>query len=87
MGSGTSLLSDEDSAVLTKILKEEYDKLLSEGYKEQDIQLKLKSKYNEIIASIVAEPLSTVEAVGQPASDGNDASTKIRKRRSLHGTT
>jgi hypothetical protein len=65
MGSGTSLLSPEDSAVLTQILKEEYDKLVAEGFGEQDIQLKLTSKYNEIIASITP--------VASSSKDGNES--------------
>jgi hypothetical protein len=65
MGSGTSLLSPEDSAVLTQILKEEYDKLVAEGFGEQEIQLKLTSKYNEIIASITP--------VASSSNDGNES--------------
>jgi hypothetical protein len=96
MGSGTSLLSPEDSAVLTQILKEEYDKLVAEGFGEQEIQLKLTSKYNEIIASITP-------SAGSTSGDGNDAGASVRgsrpgsagsmgsdnsarrKRRTLHG--
>ena len=84
MGSGTSLLSPEDSAVLTQILREEYDKLMAEGFTENEIQLKLTTKYNEIIASISTEP-STVENDRRPDSSGSNCSAG-RKRRSLHGT-
>lgn len=87
MGSGTSLLSNEDSAVLTQILKEEYDKLVAEGYKEHDIQLKLTSKYNEIVASIVTEPNGALDEVRGTCSEDSDGTKKSRMRRTLHGTT
>lgn len=87
MGSGTSILSPEDSAVLTQILKEEYEKLMTEGYSEHDIQLKLTSKYNEIVSSITAESGNMAEENSRPGSEGSDSSGKRRRRRTLHGTS
>lgn len=86
MGSGTSILSSEDSTVLTQILKEEYDKLITEGYSEHDIQLKLTSKYNEIVSSITAESGNVVEENSRPGSEGSDSSGRKKARRTLHGT-
>lgn len=83
MGNGASLLSPEDSAVLTQILKEEYDKLLTEGFSENEIQLRLTVKYNEIIASISKEPSTVSEDQMRPGSEGSDGGR--RKRRTLHG--
>jgi hypothetical protein len=81
MGSGTSILSPEDSAVLTQILKEEYDKLNCEGLTEHDIQLRLTSKYNEIIAS-----MSSNSAATRPDSTLGEARARCRRQRNLHGT-
>ena len=87
MGSGTSILSPEDSAVLTQILKEEYEKLMTEGYSEHDIQLKLTSKYNEIVSSITSESGNVSDENSRPGSQGSDSSGKKKRRRTLHGTT
>lgn len=84
MGSGTSLLSPEDSTVLTQILREEYDKLMGEGFSENEIQSKLTNKYNEIIASISTEPSTVTEEPMRPGSEGSDG-TGRKKRRTLHG--
>ena len=88
MGSGTSLLSPEDSEVLTQILKEEYGKLISEGFSEREIQQKLTSKYNEIIASISSEcvvsNLCDIDSRSLGQSEGSNSS-KLKKRRNLHG--
>lgn len=81
MGSGTSILSPEDSAVLTQILKVEYDKLNCEGLTEHDIQLRLTSKYNEIIASMSSNPAAT-----RPDSTSGVARARCRRQRNLHGT-
>lgn len=88
MGSGTSVLTPEDSEVLTQILKEEYGKLISEGYGEREIQHKLKSKYNEIIASISSECVGSnfhdIDSGNLGQSDCSNGS-KLKKRRNLHG--
>lgn len=85
MGSGTSVLSPEDSAVLTKILKEEYDKLNCEGLSEHEIQLRLTSKYNEIISSMSTNTASSASAI-RPDSKLGEGKSNCRRQRNLHGT-
>ena len=94
MGSGTSQLSPEDSAVLTNLLKDEYSVLQREGHTEQEIQEKLAVKYNEIIGSMSATASSTQVTGGWdaendipagPGSGGGEHGTRSFQRRTLHG--
>ena len=77
MGSGTSQLSAEDSAVLTKLLQDEMAALKKEGHTEQQIEERLTNKYNEIIQSM---------SMSKSSDFGDDSSAvTLGPRRTLHG--
>jgi hypothetical protein len=90
MGSGTSQLSAEDSAVLTKLLQDEMAALKKEGHTEQQIQERLAAKYNEII-QLMATPKSGDgnDGGGNGTHGGNgsggDPTWTSPPRRTLHG--
>ncbi len=49
MGSGTSSLTKEQSAEVTKLLRLEYETLKSMGVKEEEMNVVLNSKFKEVI--------------------------------------
>jgi len=93
MGSGTSQLSAEDSAVLTKLLQDEMAALKKEGHTEQQIQERLAAKYNEIIQLMATPKNGDVNDASGNGSNGGggggggggDPTWTSPPRRTLHG--
>lgn len=65
MGGGASVLSSEDFVTMSQNLKEEYEVLITSGYTDDEMRIKLMEKYNELF--VTSEP-----SVLKAASSGGE---------------
>lgn len=80
MGSGASSLNPQQSAELTKLMKEEYEKVATSGQSEEAIRLHMTNKYNEFFAQV----LTSVPAItSTPSKTPMKAGKGPTRRRSF----